>query len=146
MSQRLNSYFSSSRELRDAGLAARKLATLQQHYLRIVPARLARASRVHWLTGRTLVLAADNSAVAAKLRQLAPDLAAQLGQMGDEVTGIQVKVQVDAQPRHGARSAERKLSQTGRRQMSELARELPDSPLKDALQRFVRHTGDGEPD
>lgn len=137
MSHRLHAYLTGSLELRQLTDAARQLAVLQRHYLRIAPPSLARASRVDWLTQQTLVLAADNAAVAAKLRQLAPQLTLQLRQMGVEVTGIQVKVQVSA-PRHTPVSAGRTLSTAGQQQMNSLAESLPDSPLKNALLRLAR--------
>lgn len=136
MSQRLNSYFTGSQELRQISRTAQELAALQRHYQRIAPPSLMRASRVHWFEQQTLTLAADNAAIAAKLRQLAPQLALQLRQIGVEVTGIQVKVQVGQPP--GVRTpGSRTLSTAGRKQMSELAGNLPDSPLRNALQRLA---------
>ncbi|MBI1175610.1 MAG: DUF721 domain-containing protein [Sideroxydans sp.] len=136
VSQRLNSYFTGSQELRQFSRTARELAALQRHYRRLAPPSLARASRVHWFEQQTLVLAADNAAIAAKLRQLAPQLVLQLRQGGVEVTGIQVKVQVGQSPDNRPAGG-RKLSPAGRQQMAELAASLPDSPLKNALQRLA---------
>jgi hypothetical protein len=142
MSQRLNSYFANSRELRQLAHTARELAALQQHYRRIVPPPLLGASRVQQFERQTLTLAADNAAVAAKLRQLAPQLALQLCQMGVEVTGIQVRVQVGAPPDSPA-AVHRTLGAAGRQQMARLADKLPESPLKNAVQRLaaLKHRG-----
>jgi len=83
-----------------------------------------------------LTLAANNSAIAAKIRQLTPELIQQLKLHGCEVTGIQVRVQVTlpvATPIHHAVS----VSENGRKKLNELAVSLSDSPLKNALQRLI---------
>ncbi len=84
-----------------------------------------------------LTIAADNSAVAAKLRQMTPDLLRNLQNIGQEVTLIQVRVQV-SQPPPVAAVAKPVLSQSGKQQLNELADTLPDSPLKRALQDLMR--------
>ena len=85
---------------------------------------------------RILTLAANNSAVAAKLRQMAPELITQLQLHGCEVTGIQVRVQVGFQPaKHPNTPAS--VSTEGKQQLSDLAASLKDSPLKMALQRLA---------
>ena len=137
MSKRLNSYFSVSQELRQLSRKAEQLVALQRHYERLAPPSLMRASRVLQLERQTLTLAADNSAIAAKLRQLAPELANLLQSAGCEVTGIQVKVQV-ARPPIIYTPTPALLSVTGRQRLTDLADKLPDSPLKNALQRLAR--------
>ena len=135
MSQRLNRYFTSSRELRQLAHSVRELSALQQHYRRTVPLSLLRASHVQQLDRQTLTLAADNAAIAAKLRQLAPQLVQKLRQMGVEVTGIRVRVQVGT-PAQRPAPKRRTLGAAGRQQMASLADSLPDSPLKSAIKRF----------
>lgn len=135
MSQRINRYFDNSQELRQLTHSAQELAVLQQQYRRAVPLSLLRASHVQRLDQQTLILAADNSAIAAKLRMLAPQLVQKLRQMGVEVTGIRVRVQVGTPARHSA-PKRRTLGATGRQQMARLADNLPDSPLKNAIKRF----------
>ena len=137
MSQHLNSYFSGSQELRRVAQAARQLAALQRLYLQLAPPALARASRVEWMERQTLTLAADNQAVAAKLRQLAPWLNQEFRQKGVEVTGILVKVQVGQAPA-GPAAKHRTLGSAGRKEVAGLAASLPDSPLKHALQRLAK--------
>ena len=83
-----------------------------------------------------LTLTANNSAVAAKLRQMAPELTRQLQLQAGEVTGIQVKVQV-AIPHNPHSASPSVVSVTGKRQLNELAESLNDSPLKTALQRLA---------
>ena len=137
MSQRLNSYFAASQELRRLSHKAGQLLVLQRHYERVAPSSLVRASRVLQLEQQTLILAANNGATAAKLRQLAPELARLFQSAGCEVTGIQVRVQVAMPPAKRAHTPAT-LSATGRKRLMELAVELPDSPLKSALQRLAK--------
>jgi len=110
---------------------------LQKLYEQIAPASLLPYSRVHKLERQVLTLAANNSAIAAKLRQIAPTLTKMFLDGGCEVTGIQVRVQVTFSP--PAESIVRPvLSRAGRNRLVELAAGLPDSPLKNALQRLAR--------
>lgn len=135
MSQRLNKFIGGA-ELRHLAGAAKRLTALQQQYERLVPAALSRASRVEQLEGRMLVLAADNGATAAKLRQLVPELVRQFQNAGREVAGIQVKVTVSvARPKPSA--APRRLGAKGGAALAELSETLPDSPLKRSLARLA---------
>jgi len=139
VSQRLNSYFGSSAELRQLSGKAGQLLDLQRLYAQIAPASLMRFSHVLQLDRQLMTLAADNGAIAAKLRQLAPELTRQLQNRGCEITGIQVRVQVA----HSAPPPVRPpsiLSTAGRSRLTELAVTLPDSPLKSALQRLAGKT------
>jgi hypothetical protein len=138
VSQRLNSYFGTSPELRQLSRKAMGLLALQRHYEQLVPPTLARSSHVLQLEGQILTLAADNGAVAAKLRQLAPELTGQFRNKGCEVAGIQVRVQVSSSSDRPPLPA--RLSAAGRKRLIESAAELPDSPLKDALQRLAKNT------
>ena len=137
MTQRLNRYFVNSSELRQLTSVARDLATLDRLYRSVAPPALLRASRALKIEQQILTLEAGNAAVAAKLRQLAPQLTAKLRQTGAEVTGIRVRVQVDA-PAPPPPREHRSLGSAGRRQMAELARSLPESPLKNAVKRLAK--------
>ena len=137
MTQRLNSYFDASQELRQLSHKAAQLLALQRHYEQVAPPALVRASHVVQLERQTLLLAADNGAAAAKLRQLAPRLTQLFQDSGHEVTAIQVRVQV-ALPPVVYTPAPASLSATGRQRLIDLAGELPDSPLKSALQRLSK--------
>jgi hypothetical protein len=140
VSQRLNSYIGASPELRQLSSKAGQLLALQRHYEQIAPASLIRYSRVLQLEQQILTLAANNGAVAAKLRQLVPELTKMFQNMGCEVTGIQVRVQVIL-PAAEYLPTPPTLSAAGRKRLIELAVELPDSPLKSALQRLARKAG-----
>lgn len=137
VTQRLGSYFGGSLELRQLSARAGKLLALQRLYEQVAPPSLGRSSRVLQLEQKTLLLAADNSAIAAKLRQLVPTLIQQLRDKGCEVTGIQVRVQVIV-PTAKRRRTPAILGPKGRQQLTELSEELADSPLKRALQRLLK--------
>lgn len=137
MSLRLNSFLAASQELRQLAGKAKQLLLLQQHYELALPATLRRASHIMQCERRILTIAADNGAVAAKLRQMTPDLLKTLQEFGHDVTVIQVRVQVSTPPQIPA-VAKPALSSSGKQQLSELAETLPDSPLRRALLELAR--------
>lgn len=143
MTQRLNSFFASSQELRQLSGKVRQLLALQQHYEKVAPPSLLRSSHVMQLEHDILTLAANNSAIAAKLRQMAPELVKQLQLHGCEVTGIQVKVQVTLPP-SSRPSIPSSMSAQGKQMLSNLAKTLSDSPLKSALQRLAGNKNKGQ--
>lgn len=136
MAQRFKSLLSGSRELRPLLTKAMALSALQRHFMDVAPPRLAQSSLVLSLHSGTLTVAVGNAAVAAKLRQLAPELVVMLQNRSCEVSRIHVKVQVSfdhSQPE----TAPRKLSQTAQDALYELSRNLDDSPLKLALKKML---------
>jgi len=137
VSLRFNSYLDASPELHRLTYKAEQQLALQRCYEQVAPPALARASHVVYLEQNILLLAADNGAVAAKLRQLAPELARLFKDKGHEVTGIQVRVQVTFPPTK-RNTLPTSLSDTGRQTLNDLAGKLPDSPLKSALRRLAR--------
>jgi hypothetical protein len=137
MTQRLNSYFDASPELRQLSGKAGRLMELQRQYELVAPPSLTRSSHVLQLEQQTLTLAADNGAVAAKLRQLAPELVNLFQNRGCEITGIQVRVQV-AVSSFRPFPTPVSISAAGRRRLIELSEILADSPLKSALLRLAR--------
>lgn len=86
---------------------------------------------------QTLIIAADNGTVAAKLRQLAPKLTQLCQNGGYEITGIQIKVQV-ASPITTRPLRLTSLSAIRRQQLVDFAVKLEDSPLKTALHRLAK--------
>jgi hypothetical protein len=138
LSNRLNTYLASDRELRLLSGKARQLALVQRHYQSIAPPALCRSSKVLQLNHRVVVIAAFNGAVAAKLRQMTAELISLFQARGCEVTGIQIKVQV-AIPRPPPRPAPRRLSQAAHDALGRLDQDLAASPLKTALERLMRH-------
>lgn len=88
----------------------------------------------------TLTVAAANATVAAKLRQLAPELVVLLQNRGCEVSGIRVKVQVGYIPAQPPKRP-RELGRKARSALNDLSESLNESPLKQALQRIARKAG-----
>ena len=129
----------------DAALArltahAGHLLKLQRIIDASLPSTLGRASRIANYRAGIVFLHADNGAIAAKLRQLAPSLSEQLRSSGAEITEIRIKVQA----REGA-EPDRKfdaIAQIGSRAkqgLTSLSTSLPDdSPLKASLERLLR--------
>lgn len=103
----------------------------------VMPSYLAQTCQVLGVQSGTLSIAVANATVAAKLRQLAPELIDLLQNRGCEVSGIRVKVQV-AYPVERPKSAPRKLGNTAQRALQELSLSLEDSPLKLALKKMAQ--------
>lgn len=136
--RKIDFYFNSSDSLRSLAREARRLAELQQVFLNIAPPALTPACRVKLLRAGTLFLLAENAAVAAKLKQLAPRLLKAYRQQGFEVTSIRMEVQV-MRPRPDAapKSGRKRLSAESIEKLELLAAGLDDSPLKQALARLA---------
>lgn len=137
MPNRLNAFLGSSPELRQLSGTARQLMVLQRMYQSIAPPSLQHSSRILQLRHQLLSISADNGAVAAKLRQMTPELISLFQARGCEVTGIQIRVQVTSPPRVPQPKA-RKLGKTAQQALDKLNATLADSPLKTALRRLSK--------
>ncbi len=114
------------------------LSSLQAHFAAVAPPNLAQSVQVLNLQAGTLSIAAANAAIASKLRQIAPELAAQLQNRGCEVSGIRVRVQV-SYDRLQPKPAPHKLGKTAQNALRDLSASLNDSPLKAALDRMIKN-------
>lgn len=115
-----------------------RVAALQRLYEVCAPPDLISASRVVGDRNGTLMIAADNGAIAAKLRQLSPRLLKNLQKQWAEVTGIQIQVQVlqgASKPRR--RSEKIPLSIDLIENFENLSRRIKDPALSSALARFA---------
>jgi hypothetical protein len=129
-----------STEMRSLLNTVQTLAALQHHFVQVAPGFFAQTSQVIGLHNGTLSIATSNGTVAAKLRQLAPDLVTLLQNRGCEVNGIRVKVQVSyAVP--PVKPTPRLLTNNAQHQLHELSLSLNDSPLKLALEKFSQKKG-----
>lgn len=137
MPHRLNAFLASTDELRQLSSKAKQVNALQQHYKLLAPPSLLKGSRILQLRQQVVVIAADNGAVAAKLRQMTDELISLFQARGCEVTGIQIKVQVTAPPPVGSPQP-RVLSKAAQDTLTELEENLADSPLKTALRRLAK--------
>ncbi|ADE12935.1 DUF721 domain-containing protein [Sideroxydans lithotrophicus] len=137
MPHRLNSFLASNQELRLLSSKATLLRALQRHYESFAPPDLARNSQVSRMNHQTLVLVANNGAVAAKLRHMTTELISLFQARGCEVTGIQIRVQVSI-PSRPAPPKPRQLGKVAREALQKLDANLGDSSLKAALRRLAR--------
>ncbi|MFY9260711.1 MAG: DciA family protein [Gallionella sp.] len=112
------------------------LSTLQRHFVATAPSYLAQGCQVSGLTFGILNVVTGNATLAAKLRQLAPDIAAKMRQKGCEVNGIQVKVQVSYLP-PPIPSVPRILTPVAHQALATLNQSLADSPLKSAVAKML---------
>ena len=139
--QRFKSLLSGNQELRPLLTKAQALSALHRHFIGVAPPQLAQSSQVLGLQSGTLSVAVANAAIAAKLRQLAPELVALLQNRGCEVSGIRIKVQV-SYIRSQPKTAPRKLGKTAQNALNELSHSLPDdSILKLSLEKMIKTRG-----
>ncbi|MBI5626779.1 MAG: DUF721 domain-containing protein [Nitrosomonadales bacterium] len=138
MTHQLKSLLIGNQELRPLLTKVHELKVLQHHFIAVAPPYLAQSSQVLGLQLGTLIIAVANATMAAKLRQLAPELATLLQGRGCEISGIRVKVQV-AYNRSQAKTTPRKLGQVAQNALNELSQSLPDdSTLKLALEKMIK--------
>lgn len=127
---------STGRLMAHAGLLLR----LSRIYREVAPTHLAAASRVANFKSGTVLIHADNGAVAVKLRQMAPSLSREFSIRGIECTGLTVKVQALDISRQSDQPVVRPLSPGAGRELKELADSLPDSPLRDAVETLLERS------
>lgn len=137
--QKIGDVIANSGNFKSLAQHARRLEDLQHLLFEAVPRALATASRVSNYKAGLLVISADNAAVAAKLRQLAPRLLSHLGKAEIQVTGIRVDVQVKAHKiKDEHEVTARALPPDAIQKFSGLAERLPASPLKTAVMKLAR--------
>jgi len=107
-----------------------------------LPANLLPGTHIANLKRGKVVIHADSGAVAVKLRQLAPRLAEGFIQQGQEVTGIEVRVQARRRLAASTRLKPPKtIGPRPKQALTSLASGLEDdSPVKRALLKLLRNT------
>jgi len=134
--RKIDFYLTSSTGLRRLADESRRATELQQVLLRTAPEPLAQACRVKQLRAETLLILAENAAVAAKLKQLFPRLITSYRKQGWKITSIRVDVQVrEAAPQREIR----RLSTESIENLERAAAGFGDSPMKQALISMVAH-------
>ena len=108
---------------------------------RHLPRPLALRIRVSDAHDGQLELAADAGAVAAIVRQRNIELLAALRHAGWEFSAIRVRVQVRTDPEQKRKPLANPIDRLSLQPLSMLARNLPQGPLKAALDRFLRRVG-----
>jgi hypothetical protein len=138
VAQKLKTLFNSNPELRPLLVKAQALSALQSHFISIAPPLLVQSNQVQVLSLQlgTLNIAVANATLAAKLRQMAPQLVILMQDRGCEVSGIRVKVQVSFD-RLQPKPAPHKLSKAAQNAIHDLSLSLNDSPLKVALVKMI---------
>lgn len=137
MSQPIKSLFNNHQELRTILSKAQTLTDLHRQFIAIAPNYFASTTQILGLNFGTLSIAVANATLAAKLRQIAPELITLLQKKGCEVSTISVKVQVSFE-RPQLQSAPHKLSRTAQNKLHELSLQLGESPLKLALEKLSK--------
>jgi hypothetical protein len=136
----ISNLLSATEELKALQARTRRLLELQTLYFRSAPRELATSSRVKSYRAGTLFVFADNSAVAAKLKQLAPRLLASIQKNEAEVTALHIGVQVrDAQRTY--KSLKTVLPPQAIEEFDALATRITDTELKLALANLVSRHG-----
>ena len=140
---KLDFFLNSSEPLRNLARAARQLYELQQILVVNAPLELTQACRVKQLRAGILFLLADNAAVATQLKHLSQRLLACYQKQGREVTSIRIEVQVtNPAPAPPSPSESKSLSIETIENINNLANQLEESPLKDALTRLAARRRD----
>jgi hypothetical protein len=112
---------------------AERLIELRRVYKELVPQQLSRSSSIVNYKQDTVVIFAENSAIAAKLKLLSPRLVNDFSKRGMQVTGIRLEVQPRQEPAKCLPGKQARLSAVGAENLDALARRLPESKLKQAV-------------
>jgi hypothetical protein len=137
--QRIDSLLGAA-ELRTLAAGARRIRALERLYRSAAPRELAAASRVKACKAGTLVITADNAAVAAKLRQMTGRLLTAIAQSADDVRAVRIEVHVGGAA-YGRRrpAAKPALGRDAIDEFAALAGRIPDGSLKKAIADLVKH-------
>jgi hypothetical protein len=143
----LRAYLDSAAGIASLLPQAERLIELRHIYGKLVPQQLLRSSSVVNYRQQTVVIFAENNAIAAKLRLLTPRLINDFSKFGVEVTGIRLEVQPQQSLLNRTMPKRAKLSRAGAQSLQALAGQLPDSKLKQALAGMAsRGMADAKPD
>ena len=134
-SKNLRTYLDSTAGIAALLPQAERLIELRRIYSEIAPQQLSRSSSIvnYKDKGQTVVIFAENNAIAAKLKLLSPRLINDFSDRGVQVTGIRLEVQPRETPKKGPVQKHARLSAAGAESLEALANSLPDSKLKQAL-------------
>ena len=127
------------------GLAVRARAVLntQAALERALPAALAGHVRIMQLENGVLSLACDSGAVASRLRQQADALIASLGKCEIMVTSVRISVNPGLLARYAHPVEKAGLPPAALEGLAHLNAEIEEGPLKEALDRLLRHHAPG---
>ena len=120
------------------------LSRLSALYRRIVPAHLAAMSSLANYRQETLMIHAKNSAIADKLKQLAPTIQSYFLKQGIACEAVKIKVVLPEAKAARIETPRRVLSQNARTDLAALHERLADSPLKNAVKDFLQKAAKAE--
>ena len=141
MSQPLRRFVDAGSTLENLRVHAQRLVELQHHVDAALPAALAATCHVANIKDGTLLIHADNGAVAAKLRHATPRLLEALCAQGVPLVSVKIATRpVRAAPPERP-PPHRTVSSHTQQDMQTLASRLPpDDPLRRALEHFVNRS------
>ena len=116
-----------------------RLLEIRQVFARLLPANLRRSSVIANFKQGKVVLFAANSAVAAKLKLLAPTLQDDLVKSGYQVTAMEVQVQ-PSEPAPKLQEKRANLTPEAGRHLAHLSEQLPDSKLKNIVASMAKRS------
>jgi hypothetical protein len=119
---------------------ARHLLELRRAVMQLLPDSLSRLCVVANDRQGRVVIFAENSAVAAKLKLLAPALRNRLSEAGRQVTSVVIEVQPPAPPERAQIPREPPPSDAAA-EIAKLAERIADPALKQALLRLASRAG-----
>ena len=123
---------------------ARLLLKLSRRFEAVAPAGLRHSAHVANYKLGTIIIHADNGAVAAKIRQLSQRLSSELSKGGAECSGIEVKVQPRQIPSQSTSSTQKPLSDKAIGILRSTTENLPKGPLREALDRLLERAARAE--
>lgn len=123
---------------------ARLLLKLSRRFEAVAPAGLRHSAHVANYKLGTIVIHADNGAVAAKIRQLSQRLSNELSKGGAECSGIEVKVQPRQIPSQSISSTQKPLSDKAIGILQSTSDALPEGPLRKALDNLLKRAARAE--
>ena len=141
-SKNLRAYLDSATGIAALLPQAERLIELRRAYSKLVPQQLLRSSSIVNYRQENVVIFAENSAIAAKLKLLSPRLLNDFSKYGLQVTGIRVEVQPMQEAQKPLTPKQAKLSRAGAESLLTLAKRLPDSSLKQALTTMAERKKD----
>lgn len=136
-------WLSASPESASVLATARQLMAIEQSLKRQLPAAFASACRAARLDQQCLTLSVPSAGFAAKLRQMAPRLLANLNASGWNITELAVKVQAGSPPgvtQKRTRNVE-PLGPASLAAFRKLLETTPPGPLADSINRLLKHHG-----
>jgi hypothetical protein len=138
--QKASFFLSATARLQSLAEAAGRLLEVQKVYRGLAaPTSLAEFSKVGAIEHGTLVLLAENGAIAAKLKQQLPTLLGKFKQKGVEITAIRVEVQAAARREIKRPIYDKRIDETGLSSLQKLQHNLEEGPLKEALEKLLVH-------